>query len=97
MANDITPQLTLHVNQHPHARELEHGGYLQAEITPDAIEIDRDMQPGDLIRVTITDADGTVIGQGEQEIGGIGFKPLKVERRTIGLVRAHKAKAVYES
>lgn len=93
---DITPQITLHVEQHPHARDLEHGGYLQAEVGLDAVEIDRDLQPGDRLTVTVANADGEIIGQGTQEAGGVGFKPLKVEKMTIGMIRSHKAKTVYE-
>lgn len=94
MTTDITPQITLHVDQHPQARDLPHGGYLVAEIGPEAIEIDRDLQPGDHVTVTVANADGEIIGTAEQEVGGIGFKPLKMEKRTVGQIRAHKAKTV---
>jgi hypothetical protein len=89
-------QITLHVDQHPQARELDHGGYMEAQLAPESIEIDRDLQPGNLVTVTVANADGEIIGTAKQEVGQVGFKPLKIERRTIGTVRAHKSKTVVD-
>jgi hypothetical protein len=93
---NVTPQVTLHVEMHPTAREMPHGGYMDAEVNLDPIPVDRDLQPGDHLTVTVANADGEVIGTATQEIGAVGFKPMKLERKTIGQVRAHKAKTVIE-
>lgn len=94
--NEVTPQITLHVDQHPHCRDLPHGGYLDAAVALEAIDIDRDLQPGDRLTVTVANADGEMIGQAVQEVGPVGFKPMKLEGKTIGQTRAHKAKTVIE-
>lgn len=88
------PQLTLDVEMPQHARDLPHGGMLVASCSIDAVEIDRDLHPGDRITVTVASADGEVIGQAEQEVGGVGFKALKIDKSVVGLERVHKAKVV---
>lgn len=86
------PMISLLVEQHPHARDLPHGGYLVAEVKPDAVEIDRNLQPGDIVTIQVANADGEVIGTATQEIGKVGFAPLKMDKRVVGQVRGHAAK-----
>lgn len=82
-------QLSLDVQMFP---DVAGAGLLVASVTLAALPVDRNLHPGDQITVTIADADGMVIGQCAQEIAGVAFKPLVVDKMPVGLERAHKAK-----
>jgi hypothetical protein len=82
-------QLTLDVQM---PQDAPNGGLLTASVTLAALPVERDLNPGDQVTVTIADADGVVVGQCAQEISGVAFKPLLIDKEPVGLERAHKAK-----
>jgi hypothetical protein len=82
------------VKPHPARVERPDGGWLDGTVAiGGAFNVDRDLQPGDELVVTIAGADGEVLAGGIVEVGPVGFKPVKVRGFVVGETRVHKAKA----
>lgn len=86
-------QLTFNVDQHPAAKTHDGGGWLDGEVKiSGAIGVDRDLQPGDALTVSIANADGEVVASAEVECAGVAFVPIKHDKTVIGTSRVHKLK-----
>lgn len=81
------PQLTLFV-----ARDQRHfGGDVAAGSIKlgKALTVRRDLNPGDQLTVTVTNAKGEQIAAGLYTVEGIGFAPIKAEGIVMGTERVH--------
>lgn len=91
---DRVEQLSFVVEQHPNAREYKDGGWLDGTVAVGgAFRVERDLNPGDRLTVTIASADGEVIASGEVSVVTVGFKPIKLKGFVVGQTRVHKASA----
>lgn len=88
-------QLSLDVNVHPDARRLDGQGILLGTIKASIeVNVARDLQPGDELRVIVQNADGEVLNTAELEVDTVTFKPIRDKETVIGTERVHKANAV---
>lgn len=93
MSATIGQQLTFAVCQHPAAARLPSGGWLEGALTVGGeLRVERSLQPGDRLTVTVADADGEIVATGEAEIAAVAFTPIKIEGDVVGTTRVHKAK-----
>lgn len=86
--------LSLDVEPHPRLRELTDGGILISTLTLGGdVQIDRNLNTGDQLTVTIGDADGTVIATLDAVVVSPSFHPIKDKVvGVIGTERRHRAK-----
>lgn len=93
MNTRLHPQLTMHVEPHPASvhpdRELYLIGGLKIAGT---FSVDRDLQAGDQITVSIANADGEIVAKGVCEMKAPHFKVIEIEGEPIGMERIHTAK-----
>lgn len=93
MTPRVNEQLTFEVAEHPRLKTQPGGGLLIGSITvAGSLACDRDLQDGDMVVVTVSDADGTVLCSSHAEIQPPAFKALKLDGERVGTERAHKAK-----
>lgn len=95
---DIRPgdQLSLDVKSHPAIRRMRQSGervFLHGTLTTKIeIPVKRDFNMGDELMVTITDADGQVVGRKVVEVESPTFKVLRSKDLGVyGEERIHKA------
>lgn len=90
---DTDQQLSFNVIPHPHLRHSA-GAYLGAsiQVKVDVPVTHDDLQPGDSLVVTVSDADGNLLATAEAEVGTVAFIPIKDDGAVIGTERVHKAK-----
>ncbi|MEJ7824935.1 MAG: hypothetical protein WKF48_05875 [Solirubrobacteraceae bacterium] len=84
-------QLTLDVQLHPSLREAKDPFITGSLKIGGELHCPQDLQAGDRITVTVADADGTVIAQGEAIATYPGFREIKDHGCVIGTERINKA------
>jgi hypothetical protein len=94
MSEDTQQQLTLHVAPHPRAvwQNGDNKPIVGGVKVSGSLTVDHDLQPGDILTVSIADADGQVIAHTTAEVSGIAFKLLEQSGSVIGTERVHTAK-----
>ncbi len=93
MSEYRTTGCTFDVKAHPAATRRPDGGFVDGAIgIGGQFVVERDLQPGDELTVTIASADGEVLAQSVVEVQTVGFKPVKVRGFVVGQTRVHKAK-----
>lgn len=93
MSDAVSGACSFHVRPHPAATRRPDGGFIDGALSIGGqFGVDRDLDAGDELTVTIASADGEVLAQGVVEVQGVAFKPVKVKGFVIGTTRVHKAK-----
>ncbi len=81
------------VRRHPAMGQRPGEGFLDGAISLGGkLPVDRDLQPGDELTVTVCSADGEVLAQSVFEVQTVGFVPVRLKGFVIGQTRVHKAK-----
>lgn len=55
-----------------------------------ALRVRMNLQPGDTLYLSLSNASGEVIGAGEYEVDAIAFDPIKADGAVLGVTRVHK-------
>jgi hypothetical protein len=90
MPHTDNPQLTFDVALHPHLDAERHILFGSLKIKGD-FRLDRDLNAGDELTVTIAGPDGEVIASGHATTAYPAFKAIKDKGVTIGTERCHTA------
>lgn len=87
-------QLTLDVAPHPDIQHRDGPHYISGTLKVGGdVRVNRDLQPGDELTVSVHNADGEVVGSERLEVGPVTFKPI--EDKDLGVIateRQHRAK-----
>lgn len=90
-------QLSLEVRRHPslEARGSAAGILVGVVKLSGGLPVDRDLNAGDVLTVTVANQDGEVVGSGVYEVRGVALDPIVDGRAgVIGTERVHRARAV---
>lgn len=92
--NQRTEQLSFHVEPHPQSADRGEP-WLDGEVKiSGGLGVSRDLQPGDMLTISVANADGEVIATEVAEVHTPSFPPIKVKDVVVGTMRSHKAKIV---
>jgi hypothetical protein len=90
--DQLSPEITFDVKPHPALSKVG-GGVMAASLKiSGSLGLKADLQAGDVLTVTVADADGLVVTEGLIEVGSPGFKTLTLQGEPFGTERIHKAK-----
>lgn len=85
-------QLSLHVDAPPSLRDDADLPMSGVVLVRGDIPLARDLQPGELLRISVTDADGQPLSSATLKVRQVQFKVLEIGEVTVGIERRHTAR-----